>query len=445
MCWSGDDRGGETLKSRIPSWIGQRHCLLAAVVMCIVVATSQASELLSLQHAVETALTNNPGLAALKSQAESLAALPEQAGAWPDPILSFNLVNVPLDSFSFREEGMTQYQLGLSQALPYPGKLNLRTQLAVQEARVAEADLAERRLQLIRDVRILWWNLYYLDRALTVIEPNRALLVQIINVAETRYQVGQGLQQDLLLAQLELSRLHDSAIRLHNRRENEEARLNVQLARPVITGIVLPAVVNEDLVAVAGLEELQRRAVNSRPLLLAQQRRVDAAQRRVALAEKDYAPDFKLAAIYGVRNGNNPDGSGRSDLGSLLFSMNLPFNTGAKQGRAVDQRNAEWLQQKYLWHNQRNQVTAEVRQATTDYQHAREQVDLFKQEIIPQARQTVEAMLAGYQAGKVDFLSLIRSQTTLYDYETEYWKVFSAANQALARLMAAAGEENIYE
>jgi len=86
-----------------------------------------------------------------------------------------------------------------------------------------------------------------------------------------------------------------------------------------------------------------------------------------------------------------------------------------------------------------------VQQAMTDYQRAGEQTQLFQQQIIPQARQTVDAMLAGYQVGKVDFLNLIRSQTTLYDYETQYWKALSVANQALARLVAAVGEEKIYE
>lgn len=95
--------------------------------------------------------------------------------------------------------------------------------------------------------------------------------------------------------------------------------------------------------------------------------------------------------------------------------------------------------------DQRNQVISQVQQAATDYQRAGERAQLFRQQIIPQASQTVDATLAGYQVGKVDFLSLLRSQTTLYDYETQYWKAFSTANQALARLIAAVGEEKIYE
>ena len=103
------------------------------------------------------------------------------------------------------------------------------------------------------------------------------------------------------------------------------------------------------------------------------------------------------------------------------------------------------MQQKYQLQYQHNQVEAEIGRATSDYLRAREQVSLFSEEIIPLAHQTVDAMLAGYQVGKVDFLKLVRSQTTLYDYETQHWKVLSVANQALARLVAAVGEERIYE
>ena len=192
-------------------------------------------------------------------------------------------------------------------------------------------------------------------------------------------------------------------------------------------------------------ERLQQQAKNSRPTLMALTEQSQAAQRRVELAEKDYAPDFKVGATYGLRSGSNIDGSRRADFGSILFSMNLPLYASSKLDRAVAQQSAQWQQKKYQLQDRRSQVASQVRRAITDYSRSRQRTALFRQEIIPQASQTVDAMLAGYQVGKVDFLSLIRAQTTLYDYETQYWKALSAANQARARLVAAVGEETIYE
>ncbi len=404
----------------------------------------QAAEILSLQKAVTEVVLANPSLAAIDARAKALAAVPDQREALPDPRLSINMLNLPLDSFSFTQENMTQLQLGISQVLPYPGKLALRSRAARHEAGAAKADVKEARLQLVRDVKTVWWNIFYLDRALEVIQGNKVLLAQFVNVAEIRYTVGRGLQQDILLAQLELSRLSDNAIRVQNRRENEVIRLNVLMDRSTAERIQLAATVDEVLPVLHTAEALQQQAVNARPSLAAQTERFRAALSRVDLAKKDYAPDFKVGAAYGLRNGNDINGR-RADFGSIMFSMNLPIYTSSKQDRAVDQRNAERMQQKYRLHDQRNQVALQVQQAITDYHRSGEQARLYQKEIIPQARQTVEAMMAGYQVGKVDFLNLVRSQTTLYDYETQYWKAFSVANQALARLIAAVGEDAIYE
>ncbi|HED38863.1 MAG TPA: TolC family protein, partial [Chromatiales bacterium] len=402
----------------------------------LTLSTAQAEEVLSMERAVAEALAANPSLAAIEARAKALAEIPDQAESLPDPNLSINALNLPLDSLSLSQEAMTQLQIGVTQALPYPGKLALRAQAASHEANAAVSELDEKRLQLVRDVKTVWWNLFYLDRALEVIARNQVLLAQFVNVAETRYTVGQGLQQDILLAQLELSKLSDSKIRVENRRENETIRLNLLRDRAAAEAILLPTSVDESLLSLKDIQTLQARAATGRPTLAAQEARLGAASRRIDLAKKGYAPDFKVGAVYGFRSGNNPDGSSRTDVGSILFSMNLPIYTGSKQDRVVDQRNAEWLQKKYELHEQRNRVASQVQQAMTDYRRASEQTQLFQQEIIPQARQTVDAMLAGYQVGKVDFLNLVRAQTTLYDYETQYWKALSAANQAMARLVA---------
>ncbi len=422
--------------------------LLRPMLLCVLLlgsTTIRAGELLSMEAAVAKALASNPSLAAIEARAEALAAIPDQVGALPDPRLSLKMLNLPFDTLSLTQEGMTQLQVGYSQMLPYPGKLALRSQAAAHEARAAKSEVAERRLQLVRDVKTVWWNLFYLDRALEVVARNQTLLDQFVNVAETRYRVGRGLQQDILLAQLELLKLNDSTLRLQNMRANEVARLNMLLSRPVETEAQLPVSVNEALPTLMSVTALQQRAETVRPSLAAQSDRLGAARSRIDLAKKDYAPDFNVGVFYGLRDGNNPDGSDRADLGSIIFSMNLPFDMSRKRSRAVDQRRAEWIAQKYRLQDLHNRVVTKVQQAIIDYRRAGEQVQLFQQEIIPQAQQTVDAMLAGYQVGSVDFLNLVRSQTTLYNYETQYWQALSRANQASARLVAAVGEEKIYE
>ena len=406
-------------------------------------ATPSAQAGLGVEEAVQQALTANPGLAAIHARAEALAALPSQQESLPDPKLTLRMANLPLDTFSFTQEGMTQMQVGISQALPFPGTLSLRKEAALHESLAAQDEVAEARLRLVKDVKTIWWNIFFIDRALETVQRNHALLQQFVTIAQTKYRVGKGIQQDVLLAQLELSKLMDTTISLKQQRHNQVVKLNTLLNRPPETAIVLADHEAEQTTSLPPAERLQELALTNRPLLQASQKRVTAAEARVGLAHKLYYPDFTVGAVYGYRDGTNPDGSSRADFGSVAVSMNLPIFQSSRNDASLSQRVNEKSQRTSALLNSRNMVEKEVSTALNDFEQAAEQARLFKNGIIPQARLTVDSMMAGYQVGKVDFLNLVRSQTSLYNYETKYWRAYSASQQALARLTAAIGVDDI--
>lgn len=397
---------------------------------------------LSEQRAVELALSGNPGLAAIRARAAALSEVPSQEGTLADPSLSFNVLNLPVDSLSLTQEPMTQLQVGLSQALPFPGKLDLKQEIATHLADAASADAAEAGIALVAGVRRGWWELFYIERALDTVRRNQSLMRRLVAVAQSKYRTGQGLQQDVLLAQLELSRLLDTEIRVEAMRRTAVERLNVLMNRPSGSAVVLPAQVSEILPELQD-EGYFRGLAAGRSRLAAQASRLEAARSRVALAERDYYPDFRVAAGYGVRRGTGPGSGDRPDLASLMFSMNLPLHTAARQDSALDQRRADLMREEFALRDLHNRVAEEVTTAVVDYRRARRQAGLLADGILPQARQTVDSMMAGYKVNKVDFLNLVRAQIALYEYETRYWRALSEANQALARLAAAVGKEKI--
>jgi len=407
--------------------------------------TAAVPDVLSLENAVAVAIEGNPGLAEMQARAEAMAAIPSQAGTLPDPMVSLGALNFPTDTFDRDQEPMTQLQIGIEQSLPFPGKLGLKERAAEFDADAAASNLDETRLRLIHTVKQTWWQIFYLDRALEIVSRNQDLLRQFVEIAQIKYKVGEGLQQEVLLAQVELSRLFNRQIELQGLRRQQVARLNALLDRKVNTTIVLPELVDEDLAGILPEPQLFARAETSRPLLEQRRQEVEAARTRYDFARRDHYPDFKLGAAYGFRDGDNPDGSPRSDFATIRLGMSLPLYAGRKQDKAVEQRTSELLQKQYALQDEFGKVQAEIASALADFQRASEQVQLFKTGIIPQARQSVASMLSGYQVNKVDFLNLVQAQITLYDYETQYWKSFSEANQALARLTAAVGEEVINE
>jgi len=405
-----------------------------------------ANDILTLSSAESMALKDNAGLASMASRARAIANIPAQVGTLPDPHLSFDAMNLPVDTFSTRQENMTQLKFGLSQDIPFPGKLKTKEEAAQFVAESARYDVGETRWRLTRNVHIAWWNVFYLDRALEIVKRNQQLLRQFIRIAETKYKVGEGLQQDVLLAQVELSKLLDVEIQLVGARKNTVSGLNKLLNRPTYLAIILPNKVVETLPTLPSEIELHRLAVNNRPLLASQNERINAARKRVDLAQLDYYPDFKLGGGWGIRSGTNPaNQQTRADLASIGISINLPIFTSTKQDRALDQQKANVAKEQFALQDDTEAAWSEVSTALADFIKTRDQASLFKQGIIPQASQTVASMLAGYQVNKVDFLNLVRSQITLYNYETLYWKALTGANQSLARLEAAIGKKIVKE
>ncbi len=402
------------------------------------------TNLLTLQSAIDIAVQDNPSLAQIQARSEAMAAIPPQVGTLPDPVISFNALNLPVDTFDIRQENITQMQGGISQDIPFFGKLALREQVATFQAEAATHDVTEARYRLLRDVKKTWWTHFYLNRALEIIIVNQNLLRQFVKIAQTKYEVGEGLQQDVLLAQLELSKLLDTEIRLTGAIDKVKAHLNAMLNQPANHAFKIPAQTQEELPTLQKEALLFEYAEKYRALLASRRESIHAAQSRLDLAKKDFFPDFKVSAFYSGRD-DTQAGRERADLLSLKLSMNVPIFAATKQQKAVDQRSSELMQQRYALQDQWNNVRAEISAAYSEFHQTKNQVVLFKSGIIPQARQTVASMLAGYQVNKVDFLNLVRSQITLYNYETQYWKALTQANQAMAQLTAMVGREEIYE
>jgi len=394
---------------------------------------------LTLNLAIEQALAGNPGLAEIKARAEAMAAVPSQAGSLPDPTINFEMLNVPTSSFNLHKEDMTMLGVGISQTIPFPGKLALREKIAEHEAMAAAESVDEARLRLVREVKQSWWRLFYYDRALEQLDEAERFFRQLIEIAQTKYKVGKGTQQDVLLAQLELSNLKNEKLELVSLRHSQNARINALLDRTPETPVPIPAEAGFKLPDVVE-SELQDKALKMRPLFSQHRKMLDAAQGNVDLAKQDFYPDFTVGAGYAVRQ-NTPTGDSRSDFASVQLSMNLPIYAARKQAKAVDQRQSELLQEQYSLQDEHHKIQAEIATKAAEYHHAKEKLLLLEHEIIPQAQQTVNSLLAGYQVSQSNFADLLKTELVFFQYQTQYWQALTSTQQLLAELSAEVGEE----
>jgi outer membrane protein, heavy metal efflux system len=395
--------------------------------------------ILTLDKAIEQALLGNPGLGQIKARAEAMAAIPSQAGTLPDPTVNIGLLNVPTSSFDLQKEDMTMLEMGVSQSIPFPGKLALREKIAEQEALAAADSVDEARLRLVREIKTGWWRLFYFDRALRLLDESEQFFLQLIDIAQAKYKVGKGTQQDVLLAQLELSKLKDEKLNLISMRHGQEAQFNVLLDRTPEVPVHIPEETEIKLPVIAETT-LQDKALKFRPLFAQHRKMLDAAKSKVDLAKKDFYPDFTVGAGYAVRQ-NTPTGQSRSDFASVQLSMNVPIYIDRKQAKAVEQRQGELLEERYSLQDDHHKIQAEIAAKAAEYQHAKEKLSLLEHEIIPQAQQTLDSLLAGYQVNQSDFTDLLRTQLSFFQYQTQYWLALTNTQQIMAELSAEVGEE----
>jgi outer membrane protein TolC len=298
----------------------------------------------------------------------------------------------------------------------------------------------------VAKVRSAWWQLAYLDQAIEIIEQNQNLMRDFIEIAQTKYKVGKGLQQDVLLAQLELSKLINRQLPLEGMREAAEAELNALMDRQPGERIVLDTrELNVSLRELPPQEDLLQISLASRPLLDVQREKVEAARLRVDVAKKKSWPDFTVGAAYGFRDATDPTGRDLPDVMSFRLGFNLPIYSGSKQDKEIEQRTSTYFGRKYAFNESLRVIQADVAKNHARYHAASDQVSLYESAIIPQAQQTVSAMLSGYQVNKVDFLNVVNAQLALYNAQISYWEALSNAKQSLAFLAAAVGSEDLYE
>jgi len=381
---------------------------------------------------IREALENNPEIQA--AQQERIAAQQRiaPAEALDDPMLEAGVINAPLASSPFNREDMTMKMIGLSQRLPFPGKRGLRKEVASKDAQAIEYGYQETVNRMIHNLKTAYFDLGLTREIFQLVEKNRQTLEYFLRIAEERYQVGQGSQADVLKAQTQVSRMLDRLLELEREQPVFEAELMRALGRSTQTEVLVPVLLHIQETPLS-MEMLQQEAMLQRPQLLALQSLIARNEKSVDLARRASYPDFDVRLSYGQRD-NMLDGTRRDDMVSMTVAVNLPVWRGSKIEPRILESQALRDQAASLYQAQRNEVTARLRQQIAMAEQSLKSIKLYQTTILPQARLTVESALAAYQVGRVDFLTLLDNQMTVFDFETNRITAIANYNKALAEI-----------
>jgi cobalt-zinc-cadmium efflux system outer membrane protein len=392
----------------------------------------------SLEVLIQEALQNSSQLKAAEKRWGAAKAMIPQAGAWMDPMLSFEGMSATKD-IGFTKYSFMQKKIGLSQHFPFPGKLGLKKKMARYDADMMETDYQHLKNMLVSEVKTAYYELFFVNKAKEITEKNKVLLSDIAKLAETKYMVGQGIQQDVLSAHLELSKLDQKLIDLKNEETQIQFKLKTLLFRSKESSPVVPEEVKKTEFVV-DREKLKKEALENNPMLREQKYLVDQSQVSYKLAKKKYFPDFELTLKYG-EDQMSAGSLGKERFIETMVGFNLPIYFFHKQNKMVEEKADLLSSAQESFSYKQNELTNDLEDKISELKRNSDLLELFEDGILPQAQQSFQSAQTAYQVNKVDFQTLLSGLMNLYEYEMNYYMTLTEYQKSLAELEVIVGEQ----
>jgi len=374
-----------------------------------------------LRPLIEEALQRNPEVQAARARLEAALARIPQAQALPDPRVSVS----PETTSTFSRHLETEFNV--SQTFPFPGKRELQGRIATHEAEQIREELRAQERQVAGGVKAAFYELFRAHKAIDVKRVEVEILRTFAWIAEARYEVGKAAQQDVLKAQVELAKALTDLVTLEQARETAQAALNTVLNRSPRDPLGVP-IPREIRPFVLRIDDLERFALENRPQLRAAQRAIDREQAALDLANRQYFPDVSVGVTYKVE-------AQARDHWEAGVSINIPWLfTKSRYDARVKETEAQVASARANRDTLRNLTLFRVKDLFEKVKASERVATLYRTSIMPQAAQVLEAAIAGYQTGQVDFLTLLESQRALREGERVYFSAWADFEQRQAEL-----------
>jgi len=389
---------------------------------------------LDLQFLIVEALQNNPEIQAADFDWDLMRAKITQAQSLENPELKLMHEEIPGLKF-----GDAMYsRVELMQMFPFPGKINLQTELTRIESEHSHHDHLEKINEVISKLKMAYIELWFNQQAMVLNRENARLMKQFLSVAQTKFGVGETSLQDVLKAQIEITKLDNDLFSFRQKELSAKTMLLSILNRKE-TDTLGFATISEEVVFSVSLDSLLNLSVQHRPMLKHDSLDIHEGNTMIAMAKKEYYPDFNVGLRYDHSSEKNFNGW------TISAGISLPFApwTIAKQDAKVEEAKIFLDKANATLNATRNMVFANIRDLYFKAEANKKQLDNFRLSILPQLRTTLDATLTAYQTGKTSFLMLLDSYRMLVDMTLDYYMKRMEFEQTLAQLDREVGFQNV--
>ena len=379
----------------------------------------------------------NPGLKSAREKIRAVLEQYPQAVYLENVLHQYNAFTKQLDT----KAGPLSHKEMVAMKFPFPGTLTLKGQIITEDVRIAQKEFEITLRDLVTEIKLAYYDYLFLTKATRINEENQKLLQQMIVIAQTKFRVGQGKYSNVIMAQVELSKLANTIITLEQQRETIIARLNTLINSSADLPLGSPVPIEEERV-VSTLTELYELAVKNRQEIQKQKLAISKMALVVEMAKQMTYPDPTLGASY-FENRGMPD---------LKHTKKMPMTFSTQ--RALNPANTAWFGHRNSYiHEMDVKIEAiehhigelesnlrfVVKKHHFGMETANRSIRLYRQTLLPQARQALDAANTAYQAARIDFLSFLDAQRTLLKLKIEELQALRDYRQHLAQLEQAVG------
>lgn len=387
-------------------------------------STSQDS--LTLEKVVKLSLINDSWLLGNKYTQEAIEAKSISAGTYSDPKITIGALNLPTDGFDFNQEGMTQLKVGISQMFPRGDTLEIKQEQLKLKASQFPYQREDRKSKLTVQISQLWLDAYKAQESISLIENNFFLFERLIDVAESSYSttVGRSKQQDIIRAQLELTKLDDKITILTQQKDSFLSRLsewlysfseNEDILKYSILTLPkeLPSIkmINEIFFNTSTSSKDLIDKFSEHPSLKNIDQKIKSVSKDILLAKENYKPQFGINASYGYR-GDDLMGRSRANLVSAGVSFDIPIFTKNKQDKELQSAVLNLKSVKTEKNTQIRKLVSSLETTKVNLLKLKDRYSIYKNKLIPQINEQVEATLTAYTNDDGDFSDVVRSRIT---------------------------------
>jgi len=354
-------------------------------------AGNDGEAIITLDELIKEALDNNPEIQAVKMKYEAAKARPIQESTLPDPVVGFMSENMgnPIPFTTIGEEAGSKAGFSFTQEIPYPGKLKLKGEIADKEAQIEETNYIATKLNVIAQLKIAYYDYYFLTKAIEIVNKDKELLEKLEKIAEAKYAVGKGIQQDVLKAQVEISVLLNRLIVLEQQKNSVVALINKLLNRKPDTPLGKPVDFQKPALNYS-LEELYKIAWDKNPMLKAKNIMIEKSSAELNLARKEYYPDFMVGISYGY--------SGKfADMWKLEAGLRIPLYYWRKQRYGIIEKNKLLNSSHKDYQNAKQTINFMIKDQYLLAKASEELIKLYSEGIIPQATLALESSISSYE------------------------------------------------